>query len=164
MIIIVSQVLNAWRALFFAPCRWEPNTRNWRDRTQRWLLLDSLVFSSSSSSRRRSGVTSYRPQVLLVRNPFYTSKMPTNYPWWAEYYLVTLSSSTVLSVGAEGQNKTDEDFEQCGYYFHLSESTNDTNSTDGIPDWQRYTMASIYLIFALLSSAIIVLFIDPLSR
>lgn len=75
-----------------------------------------------------------------------------------------LISSTVLSVGTEEQNKTEEDYEQCGYYFHLSEDTNSNNSTDDIPEWQRYTMASIYLIFALLSSVIIVLFVDPLSR
>ncbi|XP_063872168.1 UNC93-like protein isoform X1 [Scylla paramamosain] len=78
-----------------------------------------------------------------------------------------LISSTVLSSGGEQLNKTEEELEQCGYNFCLTEKTENSssNGTEGIiPDWQRYTMASIYLVFALLSSVIIVLFVDPLSR
>lgn len=80
-------------------------------------------------------------------------------------------SSAVLSAGNTEQNKTEEELGKCGYSFCLADSpstdansTTSTNSTDGIPDWQRYTMASIYLIFALLSSLIILLFVDPLIR
>ncbi|XP_050733417.1 protein unc-93 homolog A-like isoform X2 [Eriocheir sinensis] len=82
-----------------------------------------------------------------------------------------LISSTVLSAGVPEQNKTEEELGKCGYSFCLADSpstdansTISTNSTNVIPDWQRYTMASIYLIFALLSSLIIVLFVDPLTR
>ncbi|XP_063872178.1 UNC93-like protein [Scylla paramamosain] len=74
-----------------------------------------------------------------------------------------LISSTVLSVDTGELNKTDEQLEKCGYNFCLFKQ-NDTNSDDGIPNWQRYTMASIYLVCALLSSVIIVLFVDPLRR
>lgn len=71
----------------------------------------------------------------------------------------------MLSVGVEDEEKTDEELEQCGYHFCLADSSDSSsNSTDDIPDWQRYTMASIYLIFALLSSVIIALFVDPVSR
>ncbi|KAG7155753.1 UNC93-like protein [Homarus americanus] len=77
-----------------------------------------------------------------------------------------LISSSVLSVGVDTEDKTPEELERCGYNFcpwdSPSNSTNDT--TDGIPEWQTYTMASIYLVFALLSSVIIVLFVDPLSK
>ncbi|XP_050733436.1 UNC93-like protein [Eriocheir sinensis] len=75
-----------------------------------------------------------------------------------------LISSTVLSVGVDDTEKTDEDLQQCGYQFCLAESSGTSNNTDDIPNWQRYTMASIYLFFALLSSVIIVLFLDPVSR
>lgn len=79
-----------------------------------------------------------------------------------------LISSTVLSVGVDEQNKTEDQLDQCGYNFCLTdtpETNSSTNSTDDIiPNWQRYTMASIYLVFALLSSVIIVLLVDPLSR
>ncbi|XP_045110414.1 UNC93-like protein [Portunus trituberculatus] len=79
-----------------------------------------------------------------------------------------LISSTVLSSGGEELNKTEEELNQCGYNFCLTEETEKNSTGNGtddiIPDWQRYTMASIYLVFALLSSVIIMLFVDPLSR
>lgn len=77
-----------------------------------------------------------------------------------QYYI---PASTVLSTDAGELNKTDEELEKCGYNFCLFNQTA-TGDDDGIPDWQRYTMASIYLVCALLSSVIIVLFVDPLRR
>lgn len=74
-----------------------------------------------------------------------------------------LISSTVLSAGTDELNKTDEELNMCGYNFCLADQ-NTTGSDDGIPKWQRYTMASIYLVCALLSSVIIVLLVDPLRR
>ncbi|XP_063607088.1 UNC93-like protein [Penaeus indicus] len=74
-------------------------------------------------------------------------------------------SSTVLSMGVAGENKTEEDLQRCGYRFcPLDAYENDgaSNSTE-IPLWQRYTMSSIYLVFALLSSVIVILFVDQLS-
>ena len=77
----------------------------------------------------------------------------------------------MLSVGVDQQNKTEEQLDQCGYNFCLTvtpETNISTNSSDGsediIPDWQRYTMASIYLVLAVVSSIIIALLVDPLSR
>lgn len=71
----------------------------------------------------------------------------------------------MLSVGVDEAEKTDEELMMCGYEFCLDE-TSDTNSNDTstIPNWQRYTMSSIYLAFALISSVIVALFVDPLSR
>lgn len=69
----------------------------------------------------------------------------------------------MLSVGTDDTEKTDEELAGCGYEFCLAESSDTGNDTD-IPNWQRYTMASIYLLFALLSSVIIALFLDPVSR
>ncbi|XP_045110413.1 UNC93-like protein isoform X2 [Portunus trituberculatus] len=74
-----------------------------------------------------------------------------------------LISSSVLSTDTGVLNKTDEELETCGYNFCLA-TQNATNGDDGIPNWQRYTMASIYLVCALLSSVIIVVFVDPLRR
>ncbi|KAK4316098.1 hypothetical protein Pmani_012742 [Petrolisthes manimaculis] len=75
-----------------------------------------------------------------------------------------LISSTVLSVGVEKENKTDEELSKCGYYFCIEDSNSNSNDDEGIPDWQMYTMASIYLVFALVSSVIVFLFVDPLNR
>lgn len=69
----------------------------------------------------------------------------------------------MLSVGVGKENKTEEELSKCGFYYCIEESNG--NSTDeGIPDWKKYTMASVYLIFALVSSAIVVAFVDPLNR
>ncbi|KAK8737945.1 hypothetical protein OTU49_004314 [Cherax quadricarinatus] len=81
-----------------------------------------------------------------------------------------LISSSVLSVGVVDTYKTPEELEKCGFNFcpwdtSDSNSTNSSSSTDDdIPRWQIYTMASIYLVFSLLSSVIVVIFVDPLSR
>ncbi|XP_069973442.1 UNC93-like protein [Penaeus vannamei] len=73
-------------------------------------------------------------------------------------------SSTVLSVGVADGNKTDEDLQRCGYHFcPWDSSSGDNNTASDIPQWQRYTMSSIYLVLALLSSLVVVLFVDPLS-
>ncbi|XP_042887689.1 UNC93-like protein [Penaeus japonicus] len=66
-------------------------------------------------------------------------------------------SSTVLSVGVADDNKTEDDLQGCGYHFCPWDTTgggddSSKNDTGGIPPWQRYTMSSIYLVFALLSS------------
>ncbi|XP_047502682.1 UNC93-like protein isoform X3 [Penaeus chinensis] len=75
-------------------------------------------------------------------------------------------SSTVLSMGVADENKTEEDLQRCGYNFCPRDAYGDestSNSTHEIPLWQRYTMSSIYLVFALLSSLIVILFVDQLS-
>lgn len=74
-----------------------------------------------------------------------------------------LITSTVLSVGAEDPVKSEEDLKICGYEFCPWYNVSAGNST-GIPQWQMYTMSSIYLVFALLASLIIFLFVDPLTK
>lgn len=76
-----------------------------------------------------------------------------------------LISSSVLSVGVDGEEKTEEELQQCGFNFCIQPTSNNTNTTSSdIPVWQIYTMASIYLVFSLISSVIILAFVDPLSR
>ncbi|XP_045611694.1 UNC93-like protein [Procambarus clarkii] len=77
-----------------------------------------------------------------------------------------LISSSILSVGINSTEKSVEDLEKCGFNFCPWDSSgNSSNSTDSDepPKWQIYTMASVYLVFSLLSSVIIILFVDPLS-
>ncbi|KAK7081147.1 Ion channel regulatory protein UNC-93 [Halocaridina rubra] len=77
-----------------------------------------------------------------------------------------LISSSVLSHGVEAEKKIDETaLRFCGvnYCPHEQAESNSTN-LEPPPLSKIYTMATIYLICALLSSVIIAVFVDPLTR
>ncbi|XP_068230620.1 UNC93-like protein [Palaemon carinicauda] len=77
-----------------------------------------------------------------------------------------LISSSVLSHGVEERDEINEEaLLSCGvnYCPHEQAASNSTN-LDAPPLSKIYTMASIYLICALLSSVIIAAFVDPLTR
>ncbi|XP_047502686.1 LOW QUALITY PROTEIN: UNC93-like protein [Penaeus chinensis] len=78
-------------------------------------------------------------------------------------------SSTVLSVGIEEEHKTEDNLMVCGYHFcpwdeHAHTTiTNNSDTKEVIPQWQRYTMSGIYLGFVVLSALIVLIFVDPLE-
>ncbi|ROT61869.1 hypothetical protein C7M84_020334 [Penaeus vannamei] len=77
-----------------------------------------------------------------------------------------LISSSVLSQGKEVDDTPDEvALLSCGVNFcpHTHAENNNTNLAKP-PESQIYTMASIYLACALLSSVIIAVFVDPLTK
>nr|XP_045611692.1 UNC93-like protein [Procambarus clarkii] len=81
----------------------------------------------------------------------------------------SIIASSVLSAGLEEANEIDKAaLQSCGYNFCIAEPTNASNSSDsggreGPPLWQIYTMASIFLVFSLSASFIVLVFVDPLS-
>ncbi|XP_069949138.1 UNC93-like protein [Cherax quadricarinatus] len=80
----------------------------------------------------------------------------------------SLIASSVLSVGVEEVNRTEAELLSCGYNFCISEPTRELNSSDssgreGPPLWQIYTLASIFLLCSLLSSVVVIIFVDPIS-
>ncbi|XP_066987255.1 UNC93-like protein [Macrobrachium rosenbergii] len=77
-----------------------------------------------------------------------------------------LISSSVLSHGVEERDEINEEaLLSCGvnYCPHKEAASNATN-LDAPPLSKIYTMATIYLICALLSSVIIAFFVDPLTK
>ncbi|XP_071528811.1 UNC93-like protein [Panulirus ornatus] len=83
-----------------------------------------------------------------------------------------LISSSVLSIGVKEANGTNETaLMSCGYNFCIENSPGpstdgdeESEERDGPPLWQIYTMASIYVAFAFMSSITIFIFVDPLSK
>lgn len=76
-----------------------------------------------------------------------------------------LIASLVLSTGVSELNRTDDDLSKCGKNFCPWTKFGDDNSTsEEVPKWQLYTMSTIYLVFALFASVIILVFVDPLNK
>nr|XP_053642939.1 LOW QUALITY PROTEIN: protein unc-93 homolog A-like [Cherax quadricarinatus] len=80
----------------------------------------------------------------------------------------SLIVSSVLSVGVDEVNRTEAELLSCGYNFCISKPTRELKDTDfsereGPPLWQIYTLASTFLLCSLLSSLVVIIFVDPIS-
>ncbi|XP_018010588.1 UNC93-like protein isoform X2 [Hyalella azteca] len=73
-----------------------------------------------------------------------------------------LISSAVLSVDSELVDP--EDATMCGIHYCAMDNHTSNSTVNEVTDAKRYTLSGIYLACALLSSVIVVLFVDPLSR
>lgn len=71
----------------------------------------------------------------------------------------------VLSVDADLVDPDDPSVEFCGInYCAMDNHTTGNTTKNEISDSKLYTLSGIYLGCALLSSVIVLLFVDPLSR
>ncbi|KAF2353759.1 Ion channel regulatory protein UNC-93 [Trinorchestia longiramus] len=75
-----------------------------------------------------------------------------------------LISSSVLSVDSEVVDPDDPAVQLCGINYCPWDNHTYNSTQNEVTDAKRYTLSGIYLGCALLSSVIILLFVDPLSR